>query len=60
MATKGDLLPILKTVNGFTVSLGWYAVLPDSKYLVIIPSIFKKDPVKFRYAIISEGKFKSL
>ncbi len=38
----------------------YYAKLEEDKYLTIHPSIFRKDPIKFRYAIVNEKKFSQL
>lgn len=48
-----------KTYGKDTVSF-CFAKLAPNQYLVVLDAIFKKDPFKRKYAIVSERKFKSL
>lgn len=57
MKKKGDLLYMAKTISGKLYPISYYAQLEKDKYLIIIPSILVKDPVKFRYSIISAKRF---
>lgn len=38
----------------------YYSKLDKNTYLIVIDSIFRKNPIKRAYSIISEKKFKSL
>lgn len=48
-----------KYTNGDEVTMFHYGKL-GSKYLVIVPRIFRKDPIDYQYVVIPLSKIRSL
>ena len=69
MKTKGDLYEAVKNshidIEGvskkdYSTVVFHYAKLGKDKYLVVFDSIFRKDPIKRRYSIVSEKRFRKI
>ena len=40
--------------------IGYYSKLRKDLYLIMLPALFRKDPIRFKYSIVNDRKFKSL
>lgn len=54
---KGNLLYAATKINGELVPVLWFAKLGNDEYIVILDSIFRKDPIKRRFSFVNEKQF---
>jgi len=57
---KGNLLLATNVTLGVEVPAFWFAQLGEDEYLIILDSIFLKDPIRRRFVIVTAKKFKQI
>ncbi len=60
MKKKGNLLYAAKEIEGNEYPMFFHSKLGRDQYLIVIDSVLRKDPIKKRFAIVSEKKFKKI
>ena len=55
-----DIINPLSNKKLGTYKMFWYQKIGKDLYLIIIPKIFAKDPIDYKFCIIKEKKFRSL
>lgn len=60
MKKKGNLLYAAAEIRKREYPMFYWAKLGRDQYLVVTDSIFVRDPIKKRFAIVSEKKFTKL
>jgi hypothetical protein len=58
MKKKGNLLYAAKEIRGREHPIFYWCKLGRDQYLVVFDAIFSRDPIRKKFAIVSEKQFK--
>lgn len=60
MKISGGLYIASREINGAEYPMFYYGKLEKNKYLIVFDTIFRKNPIKRTFGIVSEKKFRYL